>query len=215
LLRVLQEGEITRLGATTGRSVDVRIIAATNRDITNAIASGTLRDDLYHRLNVLTIALPPLRTRHGDAVLLAEHFLVQTHGTLAREFSPRVRAAFERYRWPGNVRELENLVKRLAALAEGPTITEDLLPAALREVVDAAPPATVDFTDASAFAALDDTAAAVESHRQALRARYATLIAAHATMSDAAKSIGITRSTLYRRLQRIGLAPGRGVRDSS
>ncbi|WP_310570355.1 sigma 54-interacting transcriptional regulator [Gemmatimonas sp.] len=215
LLRVLQEGEITRLGATAGRRVDVRIIAATSRDITNAIASGTLRDDLYHRLNVLTIALPPLRTRHGDAVLLAEYFLGQTRGTLARDFSPRVRTAFERYRWPGNVRELENLLKRLAALAEGPTITEEILPAALREVVDAAPPAAVDVTDVSAFDALDDTAAAVESHRQALRARYATLIAGHATMSDAAKSIGITRSTLYRRLQRIGLAPGRGVRDSS
>lgn len=215
LLRVLQEGEITRLGATAGRSVDVRIIAATNRDVTHAIASGTLRDDLYHRLNVLTIALPPLRTRHGDAVLLAEHFLAQTRGTLARDFSPRVRAAFERYRWPGNVRELENLVKRLAALAEGPTITEELLPAALREVVDAAPSVTSDVTDPSVFDALDDATAAVESHRQALRARYATLIAGHATMSDAAKSIGITRSTLYRRLQRIGLAPGRGVRDSS
>ncbi len=212
--RARRDGAIGKFEAADGGTLFLDEIA-TNRDITNAIASGTLRDDLYHRLNLLTIALPPLRTRHGDAVLLAEYFLGQTRGTLARDFSPRVRAAFERYRWPGNVRELENLVKRLAALAEGPTITEEILPAALREVVDAAPPAAVDVTDVSAFDALDDTAAAVESHRQALRARYATLIAGHATMSDAAKSIGITRSTLYRRLQRIGLAPGRGGRDSS
>ncbi len=211
LLRVLQEGEVTRLGATAGRSVDVRIIAATNRDITGAIASGQLRDDLYHRLNVLTIALPPLRARHGDALLLAEHFLEQTLDTMAREFAPRVRAAFERYRWPGNVRELENLVKRLAALAEGPVITDDLLPAALREAVDSthheadSPP-----VDRAAF----DDAPVVASHRDAMRARYTALIAAHSTMQEAAKSIGITRSTLYRRLQRIGLSPGRGVRDS-
>ena len=215
LLRVLQEGEVTRLGATTGRTVDVRIIAATNRDITTAIASGNVRDDLYHRLNVLTIALPPLRTRHGDALLLAEHFLSQTTGTLAVEFAPRVRLAFERYRWPGNVRELENLVKRLAALAEGPTITEELLPAALRDVVAATSPGMIEFRDAPALREIDETGDAVDSHRHALRARYALLISTHATMSEAAKSIGITRSTLYRRLQRIGLAPGRGVRDSS
>ncbi|WP_331049776.1 sigma-54-dependent Fis family transcriptional regulator [Gemmatimonas sp.] len=216
LLRVLQEGEITRLGATSGRHVDVRIIAATNRDITGAIASGQLRDDLYHRLNVLTHSLPPLRARPGDATLLARHFLGTVSGSLAREFAPSVLHAFEHYRWPGNVRELENLVKRVAALAESPVITDDLLPAALRDVASRAPATRFE----SAFtvsAPVDELAAdlpANDALREQLRTRYATLIASHATMRDAANAIGVTRSTLYRRLQRIGLAPGRGVRDS-
>lgn len=244
LLRVLQEGEVTRLGATTGRAVDVRIIAATNRDIPSAIASGLLRDDLYHRLNVLTIALPPLRARDGDAVLLAHHFLSRVHGTPAREFAPGVLRAFASYRWPGNVRELENLVKRLAALAEGPIVTEDLLPAALRDagearrqfapalaVTGSSAPATFGAADSPPWWMLESTpdtpgaphdgtspvGHATASHdvvREALRARYAALIAAHATVQDAAAAIGITRSTLYRRLQRLGLAPGRAVRNS-
>jgi transcriptional regulator with PAS, ATPase and Fis domain len=221
LLRVLQEGEITRLGATAGRTVDVRIIAATNRDVTSAIASGQLRDDLYHRLNVLTLALPPLRVRQGDPVLLARQFLARVPGTLAREFAPEVLLAFERYRWPGNVRELENLVKRLAALAEGPLITVDLLPAALRDGMHMAdvPRATglrdaelVDPTSDDRLAASLDAGDAV---RAQLRARYARLIASHATVREAAASLGITRSTLYRRLERLGLTPGRAVRDAA
>jgi len=240
LLRVLQEGEVTRLGATAGRTVNVRIIAATNRDIPSAIASGLLRDDLYHRLNVLTTSLPPLRTRKGDAVLLAQHFLSTVTGSLAREFAPGVLQAFERYRWPGNVRELENLVKRLAALAESAVITEDLLPAALRELCGPRPltaplatgsrlplatPQWWDLHDTAGAASDALPACDAEPHthgsrhpdpvRDELRTRYATLIAAHATMRDAAAAIGVTRSTLYRRLQRLGLAPGRGVRDSN
>jgi transcriptional regulator of acetoin/glycerol metabolism len=212
LLRVLQEGEITRLGATAGRTVDVRIIAATNRDVTAAIAGGQLRDDLYHRLNVLTLSLPPLRLRRGDPVLLARHFLARVPGTLAREFAPDVLHAFAVYRWPGNVRELENLVKRLAALAEGPLITADLLPAALRDGVRTPSPPTPSARGAAAFG--DEGLDANEAVRAQLRARYAALIAAHPTVRDAAASLGITRSTLYRRLERLGLTPGRAVRDA-
>lgn len=219
LLRVLQEGEITRLGSTAGRVIDVRIIAATNRDISAAIAGGQLRDDLYHRLNVLTLSLPTLRARKGDAVLLAQHFLSTVTGSLAREFSPAVLQSFAHYRWPGNVRELENLVKRLAALAEGPVITEELLPAALREAAEPAampsshhalPPQWWQLEPAGA----SPPAPVQDAVRDEMRARYASLIAAHATMQEAAAAIGVTRSTLYRRLQRIGLAPGRGVRHS-
>ncbi len=220
LLRVLQEGEVTRLGATAGRTVDVRIIAATNRDVTAAIASGQLRDDLYHRLNVLTLSLPPLRVRQGDPVLLARRFLGRVPGTLAREFAPEVLLAFERYRWPGNVRELENLVKRLAALAEGPLITVDLLPAALRDglhttdVPSAAGLRDVELADAIGDDRLARSLDAGGTVRAQLRARYAHLIASHATVREAAASLGITRSTLYRRLERLGLTPGRAVRDA-
>lgn len=220
LLRVLQEGEITRLGATAGRAIDVRIIAATNRDVTAAIARGQLRDDLYHRLNVLTLSLPPLRVRQGDPVLLARRFLGRVPGTLAREFAPEVLLAFERYRWPGNVRELENLVKRLAALAEGPLITVDLLPAALRDglhttdVPNAAGLRDVELADAIGDDRLARSLDAGGTVRAQLRARYAHLIASHATVREAAASLGITRSTLYRRLERLGLTPGRAVRDA-
>jgi DNA-binding NtrC family response regulator len=150
--------------------------------------------------------------------------------------------AFAAYRWPGNVRELENLVKRLAALAEGPVITDDLLPAALREATTARPvgtppnaspdgaysrtrgsetggnadgrsPAWWDLSDAPDAHAPELTRHEDELRDQ-LRSRYAALVAAHATMRDAAASIGVTRSTLYRRLERLGLSPGRGVRDT-
>lgn len=216
LLRVLQEGEVTRLGSNSGRSVNVRIIAATNRDIPSAIAGGLLRDDLYHRLNVLTLSLPPLRARKGDAVLLAKYFLSTVNGSLATEFAPGVLHAFERYRWPGNVRELENLVKRVAALAEGPVITEEQLPSALRDIVGRSPGVALAAPSGAEWWELEPAASAAtrDPLRDELRARYAALIAAHATMREAASAIGITRSTLYRRLQRVGLSPGRGVRDT-
>ncbi len=213
LLRVLQEGEVTRLGSHSRRRVDVRIIAATNRDVTTAIASGILRDDLFHRLNVLTIPMPPLRARHGDAVLLARHFLATAPLSLARRFAPDVLDAFARYSWPGNVRELENLVKRVAALAEDALITVDLLPSALR----AAPLSVSPRPHQGGHGLREEPDAADNAHgmlRDAMRTRYAALIASHATVSDAARSIGVTRSTLYRRLQRIGLVPGRAVRDA-
>ncbi|MBL0939863.1 MAG: sigma 54-interacting transcriptional regulator [Gemmatimonadaceae bacterium] len=216
LLRVLQEGEVTRLGSHQGRAVDVRIIAATNRDIMQAIASGVLRDDLYHRLNVLTLALPPLREREGDAVLLAHHFLAQVRGSLATSFAPDVLEAFARYAWPGNVRELQNLVLRLAALSEDAVVTSDLLPTAVRDALPrerrhAMHTPRIQSVRGEAAASAEPSSPA----RDATRHHYAELVAAHATMQDAAAALGITRSTLYRRLQRLGLAPGRSVRGIS
>ncbi|MCC6335701.1 MAG: sigma-54-dependent Fis family transcriptional regulator [Myxococcales bacterium] len=131
LLRALQEGEVRPVGATEHVKVDVRVIAATNADLKKAMAQGRFREDLFYRLNVISIALPPLRTRRQDVALLAYHFLAQ-HSARARKkverFSPEALRALEAFSWPGNVRELENVVERAVVLARGPEVTVGELP---------------------------------------------------------------------------------------
>ena len=137
LLRVLEEGEFLRLGETRPRKVDVRIIAATNRDLEKAKESGAFRPDLYYRLNVVTIMLPPLRDREGDIPLLASHFLqrhAQRTGRPLRGFSAQAMQHLCAYSWPGNVRELENVVERAVILAEGPLIEVHDLPKEMQDV---------------------------------------------------------------------------------
>ena len=131
LLRVLQEGLVERLGAHTPVQVDLRIVAATNRDPQQAVADGALRADLYFRLNVVRVDVPRLRDRHEDIPLLAEHFLAKYAAELGRQ-TPRLNEeTLERllvYDWPGNVRELENLMERAAVLCQGPEVTPAYLP---------------------------------------------------------------------------------------
>jgi DNA-binding NtrC family response regulator len=134
LLRVLQEGEIQRVGETKTRKVDVRVIAATNRDLVAAVRGGTFRDDLFYRIAVLVLRLPPLRERPEDVLPLAQHFLARLNeraadipGAQRKQFSPSAKKFAESYPWPGNVRELENTLARIVALASGDTIrAEDL-----------------------------------------------------------------------------------------
>lgn len=132
LLRVLQEGEIQRLGETKTRKVDVRVIAATNRDLVATVRAGTFRDDLFYRLAVLVLRLPPLRERPEDVFPLAQHFLAILNGRAAdipgaerKHLSPGARKFAESYPWPGNVRELENTLARICALVSGDTIRRD------------------------------------------------------------------------------------------
>jgi two-component system response regulator FlrC len=127
LLRVLQEREVERLGAATGRRVDVRVIAMSNRDLRQAVTDGVLREDIYYRLNVFPIRIPPLRERPGDIVPLAEH-LIERHGAglnpspkLSSEAAQRLRE----HRWPGNVRELDNVMQRALILQHGASIEVD------------------------------------------------------------------------------------------
>jgi len=131
LLRVLQEGEVDRLGGAYPVKVDVRVIATTNRDIEAEVASGRFREDLYFRLNVIPVKLPPLRERKGDIRLLAEHFLSEfasRYGKNIQGFAPGVLEILESYTFPGNVRELKNLIERAVLLARDNLITlEDLL----------------------------------------------------------------------------------------
>ncbi|MFB3817971.1 MAG: sigma-54-dependent transcriptional regulator [Candidatus Methylomirabilales bacterium] len=135
LLRVLQERQFERLGGTRALSVDVRILAATHRDLEAAMRQGAFREDLYYRLNVVTIQIPPLRERREDIALLLEHFLKKfaaREGRTVTGLTPAARDAVMKYDFPGNVRELENLVERAVLLAQGPVIDLEDLPAALR-----------------------------------------------------------------------------------
>src|SRR5690606_10470343 len=118
LLRVLQQGEYTTVGGRTPIRTDVRIVAATNRDLRQAVNQGLFREDLFYRLNVVPLRLPPLRERSEDIPDLVRHFLNQAaaQGLPAKSITPEAMDRIRRYRWPGNVRELENLVRRLAAL---------------------------------------------------------------------------------------------------
>jgi DNA-binding NtrC family response regulator len=131
LLRVLEHGEFLRVGGTKPVTVDVRIIAATNRDLEAAIRNGTFRADLYYRLNVVTVHLPPLRERRDDLLLLVRHFTAlkaREMGIPEKTFTPEAIDALLRYPWPGNVRELENLVERMLVLTDSATIGVDDLP---------------------------------------------------------------------------------------
>jgi DNA-binding NtrC family response regulator len=151
LLRVIQEREFMRLGGTENIKVDVRILAATNSDLKQMVQANKFRDDLYYRLNVITVNLPPLRERKEDIPLLADHFLVKYCSENAREglkFSPEAMKLLIDHDWPGNVRELENAVERAVVLAAGPTIGPDALPEQVledrREVLPAFPVEQVD-----------------------------------------------------------------------
>ncbi|MFN2482844.1 MAG: sigma-54-dependent transcriptional regulator [Pyrinomonadaceae bacterium] len=132
LLRVLQEREFTPLGDTVPRRVDVRIIAATNVDLKEAVRQGAFREDLYYRLAVVPIELPPLRERREDVIALAQHFIRKYAEENGREVSeavaPEVLALLEAYTWPGNVRELENVIERAVVIAPGTEITRECLP---------------------------------------------------------------------------------------
>jgi DNA-binding NtrC family response regulator len=130
LLRVLQDREFDPLGSERTQKVDVRVIAATNRDLRQMVAAGKFQEDLYYRLNVIPIAIPPLRERREDIPMLVDHFLRRfagESGTRIEEVDPTVVAELERYDWPGNVRELENTVERAVVLATGPRLTRDTL----------------------------------------------------------------------------------------
>jgi two-component system nitrogen regulation response regulator NtrX len=131
VLRVLQEGQFERVGGTQTIRVDVRVIAATNKDLTEEAQAGRFREDLFYRLNVVPITIPPLRRRVADLPPLVDYFLEATAdelGQRAKKLTPRAMAALKEYNWPGNIRELRNLIERLVILNPQPTIDFDDLP---------------------------------------------------------------------------------------
>ncbi|MCB1056197.1 MAG: sigma-54-dependent Fis family transcriptional regulator, partial [Acidobacteria bacterium] len=136
LLRVIQEKEFMRLGGVETLTADVRIIAATNADLDEMVQEGTFREDLYYRLNVITLQLPPLRRRSEDIPLLAQHFLAhyaEENDKVLREISREAMELLLDYHWPGNVRELENVVERAVVLSTGEVLDVDLLPMSVRQ----------------------------------------------------------------------------------
>jgi two-component system response regulator PilR (NtrC family) len=135
LLRAIQEREIRRVGDTKDRKVDVRLVAASNRDVGKAVADGSLREDLFYRLNVIPIHLPPLRERREDIPLLVAHFIAKIGGAVGRTvrgIEPEALATLERYHWPGNIRELENVIERAIVLGGRDVLTLDALPPDVR-----------------------------------------------------------------------------------
>jgi DNA-binding NtrC family response regulator len=147
LLRVIQEREFMRLGGLETIRVDVRIIAATNAELETAVQQGTFREDLFYRLNVINVTLPPLRKRSEDIPLLAQHFLAyyaRENEKAIREISPQAMEALLDYHWPGNVRELENAIERAVVLSTYEVLTEELLPSSVRQRESAGlPPPTL------------------------------------------------------------------------
>jgi sigma-54 dependent transcriptional regulator, acetoin dehydrogenase operon transcriptional activator AcoR len=217
LLRVLQEGEVTRVGATRGTPVDVRVIAATNSDVNAARRSGTFRDDLFYRLGVFSITLPPLRERRGDIERLATRFLADAGAELGRSghtFAPATLDALRAFDWPGNIRELKNVIWRVVALARGSVITPEALPADMRGGVLAA--ATVHGSSCPSCgdrAATDHDAAseAVPLRDDSERERLVRAIEGSRNMGEAAQMLGVARSTLYRQMARYGIQAHRVV----
>src|SRR5262247_4550698 len=135
LLRAIQEREIRRVGDTRDVHVDVRLIAASNRDLERAVSEGVLREDLFYRLNVIPIQLPPLRERREDIPLLVTHFIAKISRALgkdARGVTPEAMIVLERYHWPGNIRELENVLERAIVLGGGDTVSVESLPESVR-----------------------------------------------------------------------------------
>ncbi|HYG79977.1 MAG TPA: sigma 54-interacting transcriptional regulator, partial [Pyrinomonadaceae bacterium] len=207
LLRVLQDGEFTRVGGSEGLKADVRVIAASNVDLERAVETGTFRRDLFYRLSVFPIRLPPLRERPEDIHPLVIHFLEhykQKTGRFISGISKDALSALVEYEWPGNVRELENAVERAVIIASGRQIEPDDLPEAIgrrvtderlqlrRERMEAASEGRAVRLEINVPSTID------EIERRAIEA---TLDYTGGDKTRAAKTLGIGRKTLYRKLQ--------------
>jgi transcriptional regulator with PAS, ATPase and Fis domain len=182
LLRVLETGRFQRLGGNREREVKVRVVSATNADIAAMIRAGTFREDLYYRLNVIELRLPPLSERPGDILPLAEYFLAGE-----KQLGEAARAALLRHPWPGNVRELKNTIQRAKLLASNEVIA----------------PADLGLPNAPSSAASTTSSSEAEPDREAIEA---ALARAGGTIAQAAAELGLSRQALYRRMDRLGIS---------
>ena len=205
LLRVIQEREIQRVGSDKPLKVDVRILAATNRDLEQAVAEGRFREDLYYRLNVVTLHMPPLRERVDDIPLLAQHFVqhyARKNRKTVRGFSPLAMDMLLKYEWPGNVRELENAVERAVILLTGELISERELPLNITRTYPAPETAPAENCE-PAPAQAQQPRPLDEIEREAI---LAALEAAGGNKSEAARRLGINRKTLHKKLRSYGVS---------
>jgi DNA-binding NtrC family response regulator len=198
LLRVLEEGQVERVGGDRSIAVDVRVIVATHRDLDKLVKAGGFREDLYHRIYVFPLLLPPLRDRAEDIPALVAHFAVQVaevNGWKPKPFLPEAIAELQRYRWPGNVRELRNVVERLLLLADGP-VDE----AAVRLALPGAEPAGRTGEAALSSGTLTER---MDSFERGLI--LAELKRHNQRMTDTARALGLERSHLYKKCQALGI----------
>jgi two-component system nitrogen regulation response regulator NtrX len=202
VLRALQEQVVEPVGGANSVRVDVRVLAATNKDLTTEIRMGRFREDLYFRLNVIPIFVPPLRDRPDDILLLAEHFMTELsveYGRRPKKFDSGAAAGLRSFRWPGNVRELRNVVERLMIMVRGDVI-------ALNDL---------SFLDGMAGAVPDGPAPVVPLHeaRDQFERDYIlrALAAQQGNISRTAEVLGVERSNLYRKMRGFGIAPVRRV----
>ena len=209
LLRVLQNGEFERVGDTQTQKVDVRVIAATNQDLNEAIKKGRFREDLYYRLNVISIHIPPLRERKDDMPLLVEHFLKKKHNQAANNnnnkkkitgVSKEAMQVLSEYDWPGNIRELENIIERAVILTKGPTIERQDLPDFLQGMD----------RPLAVKAQISGNNTGVRSLREALKNPEKQVIQqaleqVAGNRKKAAANLGINRTTLYNKMKKYGL----------
>ncbi len=190
LLRVLETGLFMRIGTTKETAADVRVVAATNRDPEEAVRQGRMREDLYHRLNVFPLALPPLRDRGSDVRMLADWFLERLNGErrTSKTFHDDVLAALMSHDWPGNVRELKNYVQRAFIMADGDVLTAPVAPVSL----------TLGSRNASDTVAIPIGTSLAEADRRLI---FATLRRCGGVKKRAAQMLGVSSKTLYNRLE--------------
>jgi two-component system nitrogen regulation response regulator NtrX len=201
VLRALQEQVVEPVGGTQSVKVDVRVIAATNKDLPVEIRAGRFREDLYFRLNVIPIFVPPLRERDNDVTLLAEHFIGEfsrEYGRRPKHFDSGAATGLRSYRWPGNVRELRNVIERLMIMVPGEMITLPNL-------------AFLDRAGALAPEAAEATSLPLHEARDRFERDYIlrALAANHGNISRTADALGVERSNLYRKMRGFGIAPAR------
>jgi two-component system nitrogen regulation response regulator NtrX len=197
LLRVLQEGEVTPVGGSTSRPVDVRVLAATSKNLPDEVRKGAFRDDLYDRLNVVNIPVPPLRNRREDIPELANHFLRLAsveNDFLPKRLAPRAVELLKRLPWEGNVRELRNVMERLVVLVPREVVTHKDVLSALRSEGVA--------TDTESPSLKD---ARVRFERQYIMER---LSANRWNLGHTARELGMERTNLYRKMKQLGIQPG-------
>lgn len=229
LLRVLQQGEYTTVGGRTPIKTDARIVAATNRDLRQLIKQGLFREDLYYRLNVVPITLPPLRDRAEDIPDLVTHFLslAASEGLSVKTINPEAMAALKSYSWPGNVRELENLVRRLTALYSEDVIGAEVIKAELSQPVNSAV-STAEMEDENLGAAAErHLAKYFDAHgdqlppdglyERVLREIERPLIslslaATRGNQVRAADLLGLNRNTLRKKIRNLGIQVTRGLK---
>jgi transcriptional regulator with PAS, ATPase and Fis domain len=196
LLGAIQDKSFDRVGGVKTIKVDIRIIAATNQDLQSAVQAGKFRSDLFYRLNVVPIYIPPLRERIGDLIPLVDYFRKRFTAKYHKKIdniSPEIMATFSHYRWPGNIRELENVLERMVLMSETDTLTLDQLPAEIR--------GTVSTVEAPTLKERVDTISQMTEKQMIIDALNKT----NQNRTKAAKLLGISRRTLQNKIKEYGL----------